>query len=78
MTISTTTSARRRRISTLMPRRAACVALIWGAMGVGAADAAPQSVAMTGGMGSRALLVINGAAPRALAAGDVSQGVKVI
>lgn len=42
------------------------------------AHAATQSVAMTGGMGSKALLVINGAAPRALAAGDVSQGVKVV
>lgn len=33
---------------------------------------------MTGGMGSRALLVVNGGAPKALAAGDSHQGVKVI
>lgn len=37
-----------------------------------------QSVAMTGGMGSKALLVINGGQPKALAAGDTHQGVKVI
>lgn len=37
-----------------------------------------QSVAMSGGMGSKALLVVNGGAPKALAAGDTFQGVKVI
>jgi aspartyl protease family protein len=42
----------------------------------GAAQA--QSVAMTGGMGSKALLVINGGAPKALAAGDEHRGVKVV
>jgi aspartyl protease family protein len=41
-------------------------------------DAFAQSVAMTGSMGSKALLVVNGGAPRALAVGDVLQGVKVI
>ncbi len=41
-------------------------------------EALAQSVAMTGGMGSKALLVINGGAPKALAAGDTFQGVKVI
>lgn len=46
---------------------AACVQAAWA-----------QSVAMTGGMGSKALLVVNGGAPKALAAGDVHQGVKVI
>lgn len=45
-------------------------------IGPGAAHAA--SVAMTGGMGSKALLVINGGAPKALAAGDTHQGVKVV
>ena len=43
---------------------------------VGAAQA--QSVAMTGGMGSKALLVVNGGTPRALAAGDTHQGVRVL
>lgn len=37
-----------------------------------------QSVAMTGGMGSKALLVVDGGAPKALAAGDTHQGVKVV
>ena len=37
-----------------------------------------QSVVMTGGMGSKALLVINGGAPKAVAVGDTFQGVKVI
>jgi aspartyl protease family protein len=39
---------------------------------------AQSSVAMTGSMGSKALLVINGGAPKALAAGDAHAGVKVI
>jgi len=42
------------------------------------AQAGAQSVAMSGGMGSKALLVINGGAPKALAAGDIHQGVKVL
>lgn len=42
------------------------------------AAATAQSVAMTGGMGSKALLVINGGAPKALSAGDSHQGVKVL
>lgn len=65
------------------PRRSAGrLPLFWaclcaaGLMAAGAAQA--QSVAMTGGMGSKALLVINGGAPKALAAGDTHQGVKVI
>lgn len=37
-----------------------------------------QSVAMTGSMGSKALLVVNGGAPKALVAGDVHQGVKLL
>lgn len=36
------------------------------------------SVAMSGSMGSKALLIVNGSAPKALAAGDTHQGVKVI
>lgn len=42
------------------------------------APAWAQSVAMTGSMGSKALLVVNGGAPKALAAGDTHQGVKVL
>jgi len=33
---------------------------------------------MTGGMGSKALLVVNGGTPKALAAGETFQGVKVV
>lgn len=40
--------------------------------------AGAQSVAMTGGMGSKALLVVNGGAPKAVSAGEVFQGVKVL
>jgi aspartyl protease family protein len=43
-----------------------------------ACAAGAQSVAMTGGMGRKALLVINGGQPKALAAGEAHQGVKVI
>ena len=46
--------------------------------GLMAGPAQAQSVAMTGGMGSKALLVINGGAPKALAAGDTFAGVKVV
>lgn len=46
--------------------------------GVMPLPALAQSVAMTGGMGSKALLVVNGGAPKALAAGDTYQGVKVL
>lgn len=37
-----------------------------------------QSVAMTGAMGSKVLLVIGGGAPKTLAAGESHQGVKVL
>lgn len=51
---------------------------IAGGLIVSATPAHAQSVAMTGSMGSRALLVVNGAAPKAIAAGDTYQGVKVV
>jgi aspartyl protease family protein len=55
----------------------------WGGLLAAALCTAPawsgaQSVAMTGGMGSKALLVVNGGAPKALSAGETYQGVKVI
>lgn len=43
-----------------------------------ALPASAQSVAMTGSMGSKALLVIDGGAPKALAAGETHRGVKVV
>jgi aspartyl protease family protein len=47
-------------------------------MTLGPALAQAQSVAMTGSMGSKALLVVNGGPPKALAAGDTHAGVKVL
>lgn len=47
---------------------------MFGALGAAMA----QSVAMTGGMGSKALLVIDGAPPKAVGVGDTFKGVKVI
>lgn len=48
------------------------------ALALGALHAQAQSVAMTGAMGSKALLVIDGGPPKALAAGEVHGGVKVV
>ena len=44
----------------------------------GLAAAASPSVALTGILGSKALLVVNGTAPRALAAGEHHRGVTVV
>ena len=44
----------------------------------GPALAASPSVALTGILGSKALLVVNGTAPRAMAAGESHQGVTVV
>ncbi|MDE2401541.1 MAG: retroviral-like aspartic protease family protein [Burkholderiales bacterium] len=43
-----------------------------------AMGAQAQSVAMTGGMGSKALLVVDGSPPKAVGVGDTFKGVKVI
>lgn len=63
----------------------ACAALGWALMwgliiGIPTAHAqgAGPSVALSGRMGSKALLVVNGGAPKALAAGEAHQGVKVL
>lgn len=55
-----------------------CAWGLWAWLCLAPAVAWAQSVAMTGGMGSKALLVVNGGTPKALAAGEVHQGVKVI
>jgi aspartyl protease family protein len=69
----------RRSMSGGLASRASCKAVFF-TLALGACTAAThaQSVAMTGGMGSKALLVINGGAPKALAAGDEHKGVKVV
>ncbi len=52
--------------------------LVSAALACGLPGAQAQSVSMTGSMGSKALLVVNGSAPKAVAAGDTFQGVKVV
>ena len=52
--------------------------LVGASLSLCALTAMAQSVAMTGAMGRKALLVIDGGAPKALASGEVHQGVKVI
>ncbi len=47
-------------------------------LGSAAMSSLAQSVAMTGSMGSKALLVVDGGAPKALAAGESHRGVKVV
>jgi aspartyl protease family protein len=56
--------------------RAACPLLLTLACWGGGAQA--QSVALAGMLGSKALLVVNGSAPRSVAAGETHQGVKVV
>lgn len=58
--------------------RRALLPLVALAAGIASSPAWSQTVAMTGSMGSRALLVIDGGAPRAVAAGTTVQGVKVL
>ena len=53
-----------------------CAALSLGLALGGAARA--ESVALAGMLGAKALLVVNGSAPRSVAAGETHQGVKVI
>ncbi len=69
--------AARRRAQTLATARLLGLPLVW-MLALVSAPAWGQSVAMTGSMGSKALLVVNGGAPKALAAGDTHQGVKVL
>ena len=52
--------------------------LIAAALAVAAGAAAAQSVTLQGMLGSRALLVVDGRAPKAVAAGETWQGVKVL
>lgn len=46
--------------------------------GAAQAQAPAESVALAGMLGNRALLVVNGSAPKTVAAGDTHQGVRVI
>lgn len=58
----------------ILVKRLAALALFAGAAG----GAWAQSVALQGMLGSRALLLIDGGAPRSLAVGDSAQGVKLV
>lgn len=58
--------------------RVAGVALACAMLAGLALPARAQSVAMTGSMGSKALLVVDGGTPKALAAGETHRGVKVV
>lgn len=54
---------------------------LWGGAMVALLAAMPagaQSVAMTGSMGSKALLVVDGSSPKPVAAGETYRGVKVV
>ena len=53
------------------------IALLLTALGTGAAQA-QTAVALAGILGSKALLVVNGSAPRGIAVGETHQGVRVI
>lgn len=54
-------------------------AALWAlAVSLGACNAHAESVALAGMLGSKALLVVNGSAPKTVAAGETHQGVKVI
>ena len=53
------------------------IALLLIALGTGAAQA-QTAVALAGILGSKALLVVNGSAPRGIATGETHQGVRVI
>jgi aspartyl protease family protein len=57
-----------------LPLRAAAFALLTAL--VGAASA--QTVALSGMLGNRALLIVDGGSPRSVAPGDTHQGVKVV
>ena len=57
---------------------ASCVAGLLMALALLPGAAQAQSVALAGMLGSKALLVVNGSAPKTVAAGETHQGVKVI
>lgn len=52
--------------------------LVFGLLAVAAGWASAQSVALSGVAGNKALLVVDGAAPRFVAAGQAHQGVRVV
>ncbi len=61
-----------------LPHLLALSAALLLAQGAAQAQAPAESVALAGMLGNRALLVVNGSAPKTVAAGDTHQGVRVI
>ena len=57
---------------------APALAVVMVLMALASGTAQAESVALAGMLGSKALLVVNGSAPKSVAAGDTHQGVKVI
>ena len=53
-------------------------AVLLAALAFGHSAAQAQSVALAGMLGSKALLIVEGTAPKSVAAGETHQGVKVI
>jgi aspartyl protease family protein len=62
----------------MLPKRASGVALLLTVFALLQGAAHAQSVALAGMLGSKALLVVDGSAPKTVAAGETHQGVKVI
>lgn len=58
--------------------RARAHLLVASALALGALAAQAQPVGLSGVMGNRALLIVNGAPPKAVAPGETHQGVKVL
>ena len=63
---------------TRLPARWMFASLVGMAAAVTLPPAHAQSVALAGMLGSKALLVVNGGAPKSVAAGETHQGVKVV
>jgi aspartyl protease family protein len=58
--------------------RPTALPMVLGALLLAAGTACAQSVSLTGIMGNRALVIVEGSAPKTLAAGETHQGVKLI
>ncbi len=61
-----------------MAPRLLCSAALFAALATAGTAAWADSVALAGMLGSKALLIVGGGAPKSVAAGEIHQGVKVI
>lgn len=69
--------ALRRRVVEMVLGGVSAISAI-GLAGLGSSAVQAQSVALTGMMGQRALLVVDGAAPKSVAVGETHQGVRLV